>query len=117
MKAKTKNILFWIGIVFIVFIIVLLSNIPHELSHYQDFHHIAFNESMDYFIMPKLTSNLLDQGIAHYKFSIYEKDMNEYNRISGYTELKALAFEIIFIALFMLIPIALIYHKYKKRRS
>ena len=78
---------------------ILISNFLHELSHKWDYREIAHNDTLVIF-----NTNFTNDGkIAYYQFDYSNKDLEKYNEITEYTEIKAKSIDILFILLIMII--------------
>lgn len=110
MPSLTRNIALGIVISFALFGVFVFGTLLHELSHYEDFKAIASNSEICALAIPTdlsyNTISNLDAG--YYKFSVSNKDGQEYSKISKYTEIKAYSIDaaigvILIICIFIVI--------------
>ena len=110
---KIKDIAFGIIIALTILGIMIATNAVHELSHKYDFRNIAFDEHISLLVIPCKNN---DYAIAIYNFSTYAKDLDEYNRISVYTEKKAFILSTIFFILASIAIILVLINRWRKKK-
>lgn len=76
---------------------VAVSNIFHELSHRADFHPYVIDEEICF-----LEFDTVAGSMAHYSFVYDGKNPEIIEKISEYTEIKAIGLSLIVVSLFLL---------------